>query len=429
MTSTDPVAALFARDHFGIKLGLDNIHALCDALGHPERCAPTVIVAGTNGKGSVAAFVSSALSAAGYHVGRYTSPHLVRIEERFALDGTPVATDTLAEALGRVFLAEQACRDDGRLPVPATFFELTTAAAFEVFRRAAVDVMVLEVGLGGRFDATNVTNPVAGAITTIDLDHTAHLGSTIAQIAFEKAGVIKPGMTVVVGERKPEATSVIAAVSRERAAEVVGALAGSEVAVDMHDERTWVTLTTPARAYGPMSLALGGRHQAQNALVAVRLLEALEARHWAIGAEAIAHGVANASWPGRLQTVQLSNGKRLLLDAAHNAAGAAALAAYVGEAWPGRPPLVFAAMRDKDTAAMLAAMAPVVGRFVFTAPAMPRALRPGELLDQLRGLGIHHEAATSDTPGAAIELALLGSPRAVVAGSIFLLGEILPIVA
>jgi dihydrofolate synthase/folylpolyglutamate synthase len=429
MTPPDPVATLLARDHFGIKLGLDNIRTLCEALGHPERAAPTVIVAGTNGKGSVTAFVSSALTAAGHRTGRYTSPHLVRLEERFAIDGALVSTGTLADALAHVLEAEEACRGDGRLPVPATFFELTTAAAFEVFRRAAVGVMVLEVGLGGRFDATNVTDPVAGAITTIDFDHMAHLGSTIGEIAFEKAGIVKPGMAVVVGERKHAATQVIEAVARERGAQLVHAHAGAEVTVALRDETTWVTITTPTREYGSLPLALGGRHQAQNALVAVRLLEALEARQWRIGATAIARGLTETAWPGRLQTLRLPGGKRLLLDAAHNASGAAALAAYVGEAWPGRPPLVFGAMRDKDTAAMLTALAPVVGRIVFTAPAMARALTPGELLDRLRVLGLDNEAETCDSPGAAIERALSASPRAVVAGSIFVLGEVLRLVS
>jgi dihydrofolate synthase/folylpolyglutamate synthase len=425
MTVTGPIATLLARDHFGIKLGLDNIRTLCEALDHPERAAPTLIVAGTNGKGSVTAFVSAALTAAGYRTGRYTSPHLVRLEERFAVDGTAADTATLADALGGVLAAEQACRADGRLTVPVTFFELTTAAAFEVFRRAAVDVAVLEVGLGGRFDATNVATPIAGAITTIDFDHMAHLGNTIAAIAFEKAGILKPGMAVVVGERKPEATAVIAQVAMERGAELIDAHSGAHVEVSIREERTRVSVVTPSRAYGEIPLALGGRHQAENALVAVRLLEALEARGWTIGREAIARGLAETAWPGRLQTLALRGGKRLLVDAAHNPAGAVALAAYVAEAWPGRPPLVFGAMRDKDTAPMLAALAPVVGRIIFTAPDMPRALRPAELVDQLRALGLANETETSERPAAAIEAALRDSPRAIVAGSIFLLGEVL----
>jgi len=422
---SDPVATLLARDHFGIKLGLDNIRALCDELGHPERAAPAVIVAGTNGKGSVTAWVSAALANAGFRTGRYTSPHLVRLEERFAIDGCAVETDPLAGALAAVLAAERRCRADGRLPVAATFFELTTAAAFELFRRAGVEVMVLEVGLGGRFDATNVVEPVAGAITTVDLDHVAHLGGTIEQIAFEKAGVIKPGRTFVVGESKPEALAVIERVAAAQGATIVRAADGARVTVVLREGRTWATIETPVRAYGEVALALGGRHQACNALIAVRVLEALEDRGWKVGRDSIRRALADADWPGRLQTVRLAGGKRLLLDAAHNPAGAAALASYLGEAWPGRPPLVFGAMRDKDTDAMLATLSPAVGRIVFTAPALARARPPAELLAHLRALGLGNQGESADTTPAALAQALRDADGAVVAGSIFLLGEVL----
>jgi dihydrofolate synthase/folylpolyglutamate synthase len=421
----DPVATLLSRDHFGIKLGLDNIRTLCDELGHPERAAPAVIVAGTNGKGSVTAFVSAALANAGFRTGRYTSPHLVRLEERFAIDGRAVATAPLAEALAAVLDAERRCRDDGRLPVAATFFELTTGAAFELFRRTGVEVMVLEVGLGGRFDATNVVEPVAGAITTVDLDHVAHLGGTIEQIAFEKAGVIKPGGIFVVGESKPGALAVIEGVAAAQGATIVHAEDGAKVSVALREGRTWATLETPVRAYGEVALALGGRHQARNALVAVRVLEALEARGWTVGRDAITRALVGADWPGRLQTVRLAGGKRLLLDAAHNPAGAAALASYLREAWPGRPPLVFGAMRDKDVDAMLGTLAPAVGRIVFTGPALARARPPAELLARLRALGLGNEGEVADTTPAALARALREADGAVVAGSIFLLGEML----
>jgi dihydrofolate synthase/folylpolyglutamate synthase len=422
----DPIAALFARGHFGIKLGLDNIRALCEALDHPERASPAVIVAGTNGKGSVAAMVSAGLEAAGYRTGRYTSPHLVALEERFTLAGRPATTGEVREALERAFAAEEALQREGRLEVDATFFELATAAAFVLFRRAAVDVTVLEVGLGGRFDATNVVAPVAGAITTIDLDHTAHLGEDIARIAFEKAGVIKPGMTVIVGERKPEALEVIERVARERGATLVRAREGAFAEAEIADGRTFVTLRTPVRDYGRVALALGGRHQADNALVAVRLLESRADRGFAVDAAATAHALERVEWPGRLQLVELDGGRSVLLDAAHNVAGASTLAAYLREAWPSPPPLVFGAMRDKDAGGMLAALGDSVGRVVFTAPAIDRATPPQDLLALANAIGMPVPAEAAPSLDAALERAFAFGPRIVVAGSIFLLGEALP---
>ena len=423
----DPIAALFARGHFGIKLGLDNIRALCEALGRPERAYPTLIVAGTNGKGSVAAMVSTALTAAGHRTGRYTSPHLVSIEERFAIDGRAAPTGAVAEALGRAFAAEQTLQREGRLTVDATFFELATAAAFELFREAEVDVAVLEVGLGGRFDATNVAEPLAGAITSIDLDHTAHLGGTIAEIAFEKAGVIKPGMTVVVGDRKAEALEVIDRVARAQGARQVRARDGAVADADIVDGRTLVTLRTPVRDYGRVALALGGRHQAENALVAVRLLESLPDLGIAVDGPAIVHALEHVEWPGRLQLVELAGGRAVLLDAAHNVAGAGALAAYLAEAWPVRVPLVFAAMRDKDATGMLAALGGSVSRMIFTAPPVDRATAPGDLVGLARASGLTIPVEAVPGVGGALERAFGYGPRVVAAGSIFLLGEMLPL--
>ena len=227
----DPIAEIFSRELFGIKLGLENIRAICEELDRPERAYKTLIVGGTNGKGSVTAMTAAGLQAAGLRTGRYTSPHLTRIEERFVVDGAPVDAAALEAAAAEVLAAEARCLAMGTVAAPATFFELTTATAFSIFRDAGVQVAVLEVGLGGRFDATNVASPVAGAITNVDLDHTAQLGPTIGAIAFEKAGIIKPGMTIVTGERKPDALDVIAARCGDRGATLLHA--GSSVASDV----------------------------------------------------------------------------------------------------------------------------------------------------------------------------------------------------
>jgi dihydrofolate synthase/folylpolyglutamate synthase len=423
---SDPIAALFERGHFGIKLGLDNIRALCAVLGHPERAAPSVIVAGTNGKGSVVAMVAAALSAGGYRTGRYTSPHLVSLEERFAIDNRPAASGQVSDALACAFAAERVLHEAGRLAVDATFFELATAAAFDLFRRAAVDIVVLEVGLGGRFDATNVAEPLVGAITTIDLDHTAHLGEGLPQIAFEKAGVIKPGMTVVVGERKPEALDVIERVAQEQGATLLRAWDGASARAEIADGRTFVTLQTPAHDYGRIPLGLGGRHQADNALVAVRVLESLSSRGFPVGTRAITHALTHTEWPGRLQLVELAGNRSVLLDAAHNVAGAATLAAYLREAWPVPAPLVFGVMRDKDARGMLAALGGSVSRVVFTAPPIDRAVAPRELLELARAIGLDAPAEAAPSIDEALARGFRHGPRVVVAGSIFLLGEVLP---
>ena len=194
---------LFALENFGIKLGLDNISRLCEALGHPERAFRSLHVAGTNGKGSVTAMTHAALRAAGIRSGRYTSPHLSDLTERFVIDDRPVDSAVLESTVEDVLECADRLRASGALPVHPTFFEATTAAAFELFRRSGVQIGVIEVGLGGRFDATNVISPMAGAITTIDFDHQQHLGDTLGAIAFEKAGIIKPGMTVVMGDLRP----------------------------------------------------------------------------------------------------------------------------------------------------------------------------------------------------------------------------------
>ena len=219
-----PLPWLFALEQFGIKFGLENISAIVERLGHPERAFRSIHIAGTNGKGSVTAMVDAALRDAGHRSARFTSPHLVDLSERFVIDGRPVNGDALAAAIDDVRMAIDDLRAHGRLDVQPTFFEVTTAVAFLLFQRAGVDVAVLEVGLGGRLDATNVVTPpalVATAITSIAFDHQLYLGTTLREIALEKAGIIKPGVPVVVGPLDPEAetNSLMRTASRYRGAQ------------------------------------------------------------------------------------------------------------------------------------------------------------------------------------------------------------------
>ncbi len=415
---------LFGLEKLGIKFGLENIRALCAALDHPEAAWPSVIIAGTNGKGSVGAMVETALRAAGLRTGLYTSPHLVRLEERFAIDGQPVAHAALVEAAGTVRQAVSALHAARRLATEPTFFEVTTAIAFELFRQAGVGFTVLEVGLGGRFDATNVASPLAAAITTIDFDHERFLGNTIAAIAGEKAGVIKPGMRVVVGEPKPDAVDVIAAACRERGAVMVPARDGVVAAARVQGDRLSLELQTGRRAYPPLPLALRGRHQVDNAIVAVRLLEELSHAGFEIGADATAAGLTNARWPGRLDLREAAPGRTLLLDAAHNPAGARVLASYLREFHPGPLPIVFGIMKDKDVSGTLAALVPLAAPLILTRPRTDRALAVDDLEHAARHLGSSNTLAERD-PKAALERAWSFGPLACVAGSIFLVGDVL----
>ena len=399
----DPLSYLFSLEQFGIKFGLDNISTLVARLGHPERAFQTVHIAGTNGKGSVTAMVDAALRAGGHRSARYTSPHLVDLTERFTIDGRPVSDEALVAVVGDLQRIVNALLDEGTLPAPPTFFEVTTAAAFELFRRAGVTVAVLEVGLGGRLDATNVVLPVATAITSIAFDHEQHLGSTIEEIAFEKAGIIKPGVPVVLGELPAAAAAVIERVARERGAEVIR--------------------TSAADARG-FTIGLPGVHQAGNAAVAIKLLGTLPARGITVPREAIARGLEQPDWPGRLDLRRLADGRELLLDAAHNPAGAAALASYLTTEGGAPRPLVFGAMRDKDSTGMFAALLPAVSRLILTRATSARSADPFDLEARARAVSTL-PITIAPSIAEALELAWRTSSRIIVAGSIFLLGDVL----
>jgi dihydrofolate synthase/folylpolyglutamate synthase len=414
---------LFALETFGIKLGLDNITSLCEGLGHPERSFTSLHVAGTNGKGSVTAMVHAALRAAGVHAGRYTSPHLADLSERFVIGDRPVDTAALEAAVDDVLVCADRLRATGVLPVQPTFFEATTAAAFELFRRARIEVGVIEVGLGGRFDATNVISPVAGAITTIDFDHQQHLGHTLDAIAFEKAGIIKPGMTIVLGALVPEARDVIARVAVERGATLVESARDSQCSSEMTSGRARVTIATPHDTYGPVTLGLRGEHQAHNAVVAVRLLESAAERGVRMSREAIEQGLADAEWPARLELIQLDRDRQVLLDAAHNPEGARALAAYLRQWHPERPPLVIGVMKDKNVQDIIGTLLPHVSSVIATAAPTPRAIPADDLARHLRAAGAADVIAEPDAAHA-IDLALERGPLVLVAGSIFLAGAV-----
>jgi len=401
-----PLERLFALEQFGIKLGLDNIRVILAALGNPERAYRSIHIGGTNGKGSVAAMVERGLRAAGLRTGRYTSPHLDRVEERVAIDGQPVDRQIFEAVTAHVLDIVDARRANGTLKVPPTFFEVSTAVAFEIFKRSSVGVAVVEVGLGGRFDATNVLTPTIAAITTIAFDHERHLGHTLSEIAFEKAGIAKPGVSLVIGRLPAEAAARIA-----RVAAAVGA-----PIFDAH-------ATTTDREYPPMTLALAGRHQLDNAAVATAILERWSALVGYVPTDAIVTGLTQCEWPARLEWLRVPSGGELLIDAAHNPAGAEALASYLLGSSEEKLPIVFAAMADKDVEKMIAALAPVASAFVATTAPNDRARASDQLADEIRRLvTVPVEAVAS--PEAAVTRALELSRRAVAAGSIYMVGPL-----
>jgi len=402
----DPLTYLFSLEQFGIKFGLDNIATIVERLGHPERTFRSVHIAGTNGKGSVTAMVDAALRAAGHRASRYTSPHLVDLAERFVIEGRPVSADALAAAVDDVRGAIDTLRREGTLAVQPTFFEVTTAVAFELFRRANVEIAVLEVGMGGRLDATNLVQPIVTAITSIALDHQKYLGTTLREIALEKAGIIKRGVPVVVGPLEAEAAAAIEQVAATLDAEVIH--------------------TSPSDVEG-FALGLRGAHQRANAAIAVRILHVLDARGIAVSPQAIAAGLAQPQWPGRLDVRRFADGRELLLDAAHNPAGAASLASYLMRDGAPRP-LVFAAMRDKAIADMFSALLPVVSRLVVTRASNARAAEPESLAEIARAVDPSVPIDVEPLMPGALARAWRDSPRIVAAGSIFLLGDILRLI-
>lgn len=416
------IERLFALETFGIRLGLENISALCEALGHPERTFRSLHIAGTNGKGSVTAMVHAALLAAGVRAARYTSPHLHDLSERFVIGSQPVDEHSLVSAVQTVLETADRLLASGRLRAQPTFFEATTAVAFELFRRAGTDVAVVEVGLGGRFDATNVVQPVAGAITTIGLDHQQHLGHTLEAIAFEKAGIIKPGITIISGVSDPGAAAVIRTVAESQRAQLAD-VSDVAIATEMRDGEISCTITTARARYGPVTLSLRGVHQARNAAVAACLLEAAADAGIPVTTAAIEAGLATAHWPARLEARRLPGGQTVLIDAAHNPEGARALAEYLRAAYPERPPLVVSIMRDKDAAAILRELVPAVSTVIATAAPSPRALAPAELAGHAREAGAAGTLVEPD-PVAAVNTALRMASTVCVAGSIFLAGPV-----
>jgi dihydrofolate synthase/folylpolyglutamate synthase len=423
---------------------LDRMRALLARLGRPDEGLPIVHVAGTKGKGSTAAMIAAALTAAGYRTGLFTSPHLERIEERVAIDGQPISAERFVDLTGELEAVAQALDRDAPDGQGPTYFELTSALAWLHFRRAGAQWGVLEVGMGGRLDCTNVCAPSVSVITSISFDHTKQLGHTLALIAREKAGIIKPGVPVVSGAVEAEPREVIRRVAAEQGSPLLEL--GRDFAFDYR--------ASPDHALAPgemdyrrpgdcaadghrppdlenLRLGLLGRHQAANAALAIATLVELRRQGWNIPDEAIRRGLAAARSPARVELV----GRRpcVILDVAHNAASAKALAEALGErSTGGKRILVLAVSRDKDAAGMLRALAPAFDRLIATKyTSNPRGLEAEELARLCVAAGLADVEVAPNPQAAWQRVRRLATPDDLVCltGSFFLAGEMRSLVA
>ncbi len=395
LPALNPDRILSRLEKLGIRLGLESVREILARFGDPQLRYRTVLVAGSNGKGSTSALLAAMSSAAGLRTGLYTSPHLESVEERLRIDGRAISPGELARLLERI--VETAS---------PTYFEAVTAAAFLWFAEQGVDLAVMEVGMGGRLDATNVCEPELSLITSISLEHKEHLGDTLAAIAREKAGNFRPGRPALGWLEDPEPSEAVRAV----AAELGTDLRFAPELVTIRKDGQRVRLTTPGGEHD-LEQALPGAHQARNLALAV-----LAAEELGIGPEAIAEGARSCRWPGRLEMVELPQDRLVLLDAAHNPEGAAALAAFLD----GPFDLLFGALGDKDVTGMLGPLAERARRVVLTTPASDRARPPEELAELLPG----RDVEIVPDLGQALDRALQPGVRLVVCGSIYLIGEV-----
>lgn len=408
---------LFSRQARGMKLGLENIRRFLELLGNPEKSVPCIHIAGTNGKGSTAAILASVLKEAGYRTGLYTSPHLIDMRERIRIDHRPISA---AEVTRFIDTHRPAIEGTG-----VSFFEILTGMALDTFQKASVDIAVLETGLGGRLDATNLTRPLMTLITEIGLDHTRILGKTLEAVAREKAGILKPGIPCLCGVTAPALQDLFTRLSRETSCPID--LVGHSVRIEQiraTDRGTTFRAVTRDRSYEDLHLRLPGLHQVHNAAMVLRSVDFLRARGWTLSDEALRRGLTRVRWPARLDV--LSRRPLVLLDSAHNPLGMRSLVQALKLFSFRRMILLFGVLEDKDYRTMTRLIFPLAHHIVLTRPLSHRALEP----DRLHAL--HPETGGSRETIPDIARAL---KRAVslaekedlvcIAGSIYLAGEII----
>ncbi len=416
----DAIAALTERGRFGINLGLDRVRRLMADVGRPDHELLGALVGGTNGKGSVVAMAGSVLVAAGHRVGTMPKPHLVDYRERVAINAIPISEPAFAAAVARVLPAVDRMQAETGNP---TEFEVLTAVAIAELARQRVDLALVEVGMGGRLDATNVLDLGVAVVTNVQRDHEAYLGTTLTAIGTEKAAIIKPGNLAVTGARGRGARPIIDRCTAVgvplRRAGVVGGYRATLKSIGW--DGIVIDAGSPAGTLCDVRIGLLGRHQADNAMVALALLDAIAERHGiAVDEGALRHGLAEARWPGRLEVLERGGG-RVLLDGAHNPDGARALALALADLHLERPTIIFGAMRGKRVGAVLRSLAPLRPRFVFTRADDPGAHDPRDLQRAWRRIG-GTDARVAPSASSALSMAQ-GDP-VVVAGSLYLVGEI-----
>lgn len=410
MTYQEILDHIYGLGRFGIKPGLARITTLLQALDNPQSAFKAIHVAGTNGKGSTSSFVASILAAGGYTVGLFTSPHLIGFTERIRINGVEIAEEDVVR-LGQQVMAAA--------PPETTFFEIVTAMACLQFAERNVDFAVMEAGMGGTFDATNALDGILSVITPISLDHSEYLGSSVAAIAREKAGIVKPGKAVVVSPQVPDAMAEIALRCRE--------LSSPLYCGDRDFSANWAKGRIDYRglsaALVDVRLGLPGRYQAGNAAVALAAAEILDTAGFPLTPGALRTGIEKARWPGRMEMVSTS--PRILLDGAHNPAGSVALAEALAEIPYHRLFLVAGVMGDKDLDGILAPILPLTFQAVAVAPALPRSLASGALADFCREKGVETVDGGSVAAGlaAARTMADDDDDLILICGSLFTVGE------
>lgn len=410
------------------KFNLENIAVLAESLGHPERKYPCLHIAGTNGKGSTAAFLESILRHAGYRTGLYTSPHLERINERIRVNGEEIPDAAFASVFSGIQHRIEQLLANGTLPAHPTFFECVTAIAFAHFAEAGVRFAVFEAGLGGRLDATNILTPEVSVITRIDFDHENFLGHSLREIAGEKAGIIKPGVPVVMAPQIEEARQVLVAKAREQRSRVIETLGAFEIkSQEMVGGRVRATLQEIATGtLFDIAPRLSGRFQLQNALNAVAAARFLLSEGAHIDDAAVEKGIATASWPGRIEKVH--SRPDIYLDGAHNPSAARELATFLQENFRERRLfLIFGALRDKAVDEISGILFPLASEVIFTQPRTPRSISALQLAE----IASHHTAKFAIIPDAeqALQATLAKAGPAdviCITGSLYLVGELRP---
>lgn len=421
------------------KFDLAHMRVLLGALNNPERRFPSVLIAGTNGKGSTAATLASILVACGVRTGLYTSPHLVRINERIRINGKKIADDELALLHDVVDRTAERLVEEGELPWHPSFFEMLTAIAFEYFVQRKIELAVLEVGMGGRLDATNVVEPRVSVITDISLDHQKFLGHTVSEIAREKAGIIRPNGAVVTLPQQPEANDTIGKRILELDAEVVTAVpyvppvspGSTEYLASTTQRKNSLPISCyPLQVMGKqivVETALVGRHQLRNVALAIAAAEQLSKEGFPITPEGIERGIRETRWPGRFQVVLSRSGApEYVFDVAHNPAGAWALRSTLSAYYEDRPlTFIFGAMRDKAIREMAEILFPLAERVIATRADNPRSATVDEIQEAASRVSTTIEPADGVSDALAQVEQLTPPPVVVITGSIYIVGEAL----